>query len=157
MFGQCCFDLRSFFRAADRSSKGALDRNEVQQALQRLDLGLSSGQLCSLIGTLWNAPPMSRSEIHSASMHTTGGQSGHKVRGQTPSRAILSSTGHGDDGETFLISTASPLTGSVSPAVLSSLLLDSVTEDEFVSWADPCRVKKALFVLRRRRGNQPGR
>ena len=66
---------------------------------------------------------MSRSEINSASMHTTGGQSGHKVRGQTPSRASLSSTGHGDDGETFLISTASPLTGSVSPAVLSSLLL----------------------------------
>jgi hypothetical protein len=128
VFGQKCSDLRSFFRVADRSGKGALDRNEIQHALQRLDLGISSGQLSSLVGTLWDAAPMSPREISSASVRTNQIQ---------------------DDGQ------SSPAIGS--PAVLSSLLLDSVTEDEFVAWAEPCRVMKALFVLRRRQNNQPSK
>ena len=127
VFGQRCFDPRSFFHAADRRGKGALDRNEVEHALQRLDLGLSSGQLGSLIDTLWGLPPMSPREIRSASKHTTRGQA-------SQTDAIQSS----------------PQSGSASPAVLNSLLLDSVTEDEFVAWADPHRVQKAMFLLRRR-------
>jgi hypothetical protein len=37
-----------------------------------------------------------------------------------------------------------------SPVVLSSLLMDSVTEDEFVDWATPQRAELAAFILRRR-------
>ena len=128
VFGQRCTDLRSFFRAADRGGKGALDRNEMQHALQRLDLGISSGQLHSLIGTLWDAAPMSPREISSASTRTS------QIQGED-----------NDDGQSL------PAPGS--PAVLSSLLLDAVTEDEFVAWGEPCRVMRAIFVLRRRHSN----
>lgn len=132
VFGSKCSDLRSFFRAADRDGKGALDRNEMQHALQRLDLGISSGQLSSLVGTLWDAAPMSPREISSASACRSRIQAGDT-----------------DDNQ------SSPAIGS--PAVLSSLLLDSVTEDEFAAWAEPRRVMKALFVLRRRQNNQSGK
>lgn len=133
VFGQRCIDPRSFFHAADRRGRGALDRSEVEHALQRLDLGLSSGQLGSLIDTLWDLPPMSPREIRSASERTTQGQASQIDASQT-----------------------SPQSGSASPAVLNSLLLDSVTEDEFVAWADPHRVQKAMFLLRRRT-NQPAK
>ncbi len=128
VFGQRCTDLRSFFRAADRSRKRALDRNEILHALQRLDLGLSSGQLHSLIGTLWDAAPMSPREISSASIRAS------QIQGED-----------NDGGQS--------LPAPRSPAVLSSLLLDAVTEDEFVAWGEPYRVMRAIFVLRRRHSN----
>ena len=128
IFGQHCGDLRSFFRAADRGQHGAIGRDEVRLAFERLDLGFSVGQLTSLIGTLWAAAPMSPREIRSAS--TPRGKGSNRI-------------GAGDN-------TMPPPLITGSPVVLSSLLMDSVTEDEFVDWATPQRAELAAFILRRR-------
>ena len=51
-------DLRSLFQAADREQQGALERERVEVAFSKLDLGFSPAQLTALIETLWSAAPM---------------------------------------------------------------------------------------------------